>query len=480
MSGRRRAFVTVVLGAAYQAFYRREIFPSHQRLAKRLGVDLVVIDRSIATASNVTHPHASWEKTRIFMAPQTSGYDQLCWLDADLYAMREAPDPFELAEDGWLAVDNNTCASAEQARLDAQWYWFLAPEVQPSALINTGLFVATRDAHAPLLARAHDYYAGRWDQGPLSYHLLEGQRRCLAGPSLNYVLVHHLSAHGFGPASMRRLVAENRMVHFAAASALREPAYLRFVQWADEHRGRFALRWALAQAAHATRMNFHQRATRLARSLASLAPVSAGVALDRVAEATSRRWAHGFPTLEPFHRRQLRRAIEASKTPRLYLSPHQSTARGWIPVDVLNTALDATNNQKLGDEPAPQMFHLSACGALESAPGGSLASVMLDNVFERLDPVEAGRVLRAARQALRPDGELLVSAVEAQDQTSEPLRRRRATTRRTLEESFDGSDWMPLEDTRGVIDLGPGGVVHAPLGHLTARFRPRGSVINKR
>lgn len=480
MPGRRRAFVTVVLGDAYQAFYRREIFPSHQRLARRLGVDLVVIDRSIDTASGVTHAHASWEKTRIFMAAQTRQYDQLCWLDADLYAMRDAPDPFEQADDGWLAVDNNTCGSPDQQVLDAQWYWFLAAGAQPPALINTGLFVATREAHAPMLAHAHDHYAGRWDQGPLSYHLLEGGRRRLACPNLNYVLVHHLSAHGYGPESMSRLVAADRMIHFAAASALREPSYLRFVQWADEHRGRPAPRWMFEQAAHATRMNLHRRATRLARTVTSLAPETAGAALDRFAAATGRRWAHGFPMLEPFHRRQLRRTIEGSKAPRLYLSPHQSTARGWIPVDVLNTALDATNNQKLGDEPAPQMFHLSAEAALASAPEGSLAAVMLDNVFERLDPNEAGRVALAARKALRPDGELLVSAIEAGARASASLSRRRATTRRVLEETFSSADWTRPEDTRGVFDLGPGGVLTAPSGHLTVRLRPRGSVINQR
>src|SRR5690606_17121348 len=115
---------------------------------------------------------------------------------------RGAPSPFELADDGWLSVDNNTCASPEQAWLDAQWYWFVPPAHRPATLINTGLFVVSREAHAPLLALAHDHYAGRWDQGPLSYHLLEGPPRRLASPSLNYVLVHHLSAHGFGPGSM--------------------------------------------------------------------------------------------------------------------------------------------------------------------------------------------------------------------------------------------------------------------------------------
>ncbi|MEZ4338566.1 MAG: hypothetical protein R3B82_18245 [Sandaracinaceae bacterium] len=226
------AFVTLIVGERYQRFYDRVIRPSHERLAARSGRPLVVLRAPIA--GGFPHAHPSWQKLRIFEAPELAGYDRLCWLDADLYAMREAPDPFEHARDGWLAVDNDTCGSPAQAALDRLWHWPAKAAAIPDRLVNTGLFVVHRELHAALFRAVHDGWGGRWDQGPLSFHLqaLEGH---LASSDLNRVVVHVLADAGFGPRGLRALVERPGLVHFAAASALRGPA-LDYVVAADEGR----------------------------------------------------------------------------------------------------------------------------------------------------------------------------------------------------------------------------------------------------
>lgn len=365
----REAFVTLVVGARYRRLYDRHVRDTHERLARRTGRPLVVLDEDALPPSRVDHPHPSWRKLRIFEAERTRAFDRLCWLDADVVAMDGAPDPLEVPGAGWLAVDNDAFGDPVQAAADREWHWTCPPERAPRRLINTGVMVLEREPHAPLLRAVHDAWTGRWDQGPLSFHLQACAGR-FGSPDLNRVVVHHLAAHGFGRRGLRSLVERPGLVHFAA-DAWAPASYLAYVAAADA--GDRAARRALERRAERT-APWGALWYRVRRHLRHHPEGPAAAARRR-----RDRWA-------------LARALR--RCPRLLLSPHATTAVGAVAVDV-SAAMDAAD------------ACLSERAALTVAR--DLEEVVTENVLERLpDPQRVPHLERCAR-ALRPGGRLQVA-----------------------------------------------------------------------
>lgn len=377
----REAFVTLVDGDVYRSWYRRHVWPSHERLARAHGRPLVVLEGRVAAPSPVRHAHASWEKLRIFEDPRLQGYSRLCWLDADLYPMRGAECPFDLAERGWSAVDNNTYGDPHQQRLDAEWYWFLPEPARPPRLINTGLFVVERATHAPLMRAVWEQYAGQWDQGPFSYHLLSAEPATLAPASFNLLVLHHLARFGHGPRALEELVRRPAFVHFAGATTLRSGVYLEYVEAADRGDRAALRRLALRQLATWARWGAQRRLLALREGL-----------------------ERGLPTAR---RRRLQRAL--ARCPRLLLSPHQALRRGWVAVDVHTSQFSAANSAKFGPTGAHATVALDE--VLETVSG--LETVELANVLERLPEEHRGATLARCAGALRAGGALHVSVAGA-------------------------------------------------------------------
>lgn len=434
----RRALVTVVVGDGYRRFYDAHIRAGHERYARQLGCPLVVLTRRLVTPSVVDHPHASWEKVKILDEPQLATYDQLCWIDADVVVIGAPPDPFALAKDGWLAVDDDTYAVPAQAALGRSWwYGFLPERAWPERVINTGLFVVRRE-HAPVLRGVLDVYGGRWDQGPLSYHLLGTPGGTLGPPDLNRLVVHHLGVRGYGARAMRELVGRAGLVHFAAASAMRTPDYLAWAEAAAEGRPfdvrlraraeLRALRYAIERPLRASVEAQLARHPRLVRRL--LAP-----ALD----ARVPRLGPALASVAAWQEHVLDSAL--AHQPRLIVSRAQEAFEGWVTVDPVTPMLSGTSNRKFGASEQAVMTRLDALRALETRRARSLEGLVVLDTLEALAPGERVPFLRACRRAARGEVTLLVAAAASAHVTDAAfatrLAERHALTRGALEALLD-------------------------------------------
>lgn len=378
MSARREAFVTLVDGEAYTRWYRQHVFPAHQRFARLHGRPLVVLEGRLPDCG-VAHPHPSWDKLRVFEAEATRPFERLCWLDADLFTMRGAPDPFAQAEEGWVAVDNDTYGSPAQAAQDREWSWFLPPGEAPPWLVNTGFFVVERERHAALLGAVFRHWGGRWDQGPCSFHLHAAPPGKKASPVFNRVVLHHLARFGHGPRALRSLVDPPGFIHFVGASVVGSPVYLPYVAAADA-------------------ADFGARRALEARQLETLASWGLKRRLLDASQRAATRWPLAARGLRL---RRLARAL--TRTPRLLVTPHRSVEAGWVCVDVASGA--RLEEKFTRGELFPARDAREALGA-----GRGLEAVRLEHLVERLPEPERPGLLDAAARALRPGGRLTVLA----------------------------------------------------------------------
>lgn len=465
----RDALVTIVLGAAYRRFYADRIEASHRRLAARLGIELVVLDRPIG--GPVAHAHLGWQKLRVFEAAATARHDRLCVLDADLFVGRRAPSPFEAAEGGWLAVDNDTCGTAARRADDRRWYAFARPTHRPERLLNTGLLVLERGAHADLLRLVDEHHAEEIDQGPLSFHLLRVGGGTVAPPRFNCVVAHHLDAHGGGPRATRRMLREHDYLHFAAPLPLYPARQLEL-----------ALAWDAADAARVRRLlaaSVPSEAGRRATAAVRRAVLGASARCPRLAAAALsapgvERSLRGrdlsfSPALE---QRRLRRHLAQQRSARLLVSPHQAHRSGWACVDTSGLRARAQFVDKFRGRASPtaaSTFTLGAIDAARALAPRCLSAAHLHLLLEALDEDEAAETLTGVRRALAPGGSLEVLAAESREDPGDPLHGRRGVTEARLRRALEGTGFVDVE----IVGTDPERAATAglPRGHLRARAR---------
>jgi len=403
----RRALVTAVVGDGYRRFYDAHIRAGHERFARQLGCPLVVLTRPLVSGSAVDHPHASWEKVKILEEPALAGYERLCWIDADVVVLGEPPDPFALAGDGWLAVDDDTYGVPAQAELGRRWwYGFLPEDAWPARVINTGLFVVDR-RHAPLLRGVLDLYGGRWDQGPLSHHLLDAPGGTLGPPDLNRLVVHHLGVRGYGPAAMHELVGRPGLLHFAASSAMRTPDYLAWAEAAAEGRP-IDRRLELRAALRALRYAVERPARARVEAFLARHPRLVGDVLAPALDARIPRLGPALASVPAWQAHVLREALAAQ--PRLLVTRAQDAFPGWVTVDPVTPMLSGTSNRKFGATEDAVMTRLDALEAVADRAPRSLDALVVLHTLEALPEDAQRRFLRACRRACRGPLTLLVAA----------------------------------------------------------------------
>lgn len=471
--------MTVVIGGAYRVFYDAHIRPGHERFARQLGCPLHVFTRPLASASAVDHPHASWEKVKILEEPELASYTQLCWLDADLFVLGEPPDPFALAhEEGWLAVDDDTYGVPAQCELGRRWWYGFLPEAAwPERVLNTGLFVVHRK-HQALLRAVLDHYGGRWDQGPLSAHLLAEPDGTLGPASLNRLVIHHLGTHGYGPASMRALVAEPGMLHFAAASAMRTPDYLAWAERAARGGGDDV---RLVMRAHARALRFaveRPLRNRIEIGLQSY-PYMVRRFLAPALDARVERLGPALAQVPAWQAHVLDEALR--REPQLLLTRAQEAYPGWVTVDPVTPMLSGTSNRKAGAQAGSVMVRLDALRALEERPTGSLKGLVVLGVLEALPLEERVPFLRACMRASTGEGQLLVADAHCEAPPSESFAalhaRRHALSREALQALLDAADCTADLRATGSRDVVITGLtpspMHPPHAHWLVRVKSR-------
>ncbi len=402
----RRALVTVVLGESYRRFYEEHIRSGHERFARQLGCPLLVFERPLETASAVDHAHASWEKVKVLEEPELARFDRLCWLDADVFVLGEPPDPFALAGDGWLAVDDDTYAIPAQAELGRRWWFGFLPEsAWPAVVVNTGLFVVNRE-HRPLLRGLFDGYGGRWDQGPFSFHLTGEPNGALGPADLNRLVIHHLSARGYAPRSMRELVARPGLLHFAAASAFGTPDYLSWAEAAQQKRPP-AARLEARAAARTVRFGIERPLRARAERWVVEHPWLVRRALAPLFDGRVPRLGPALASAPAWQEVSLDHAL--SRQPRLVVSRAQDAFSGWVTADSVVPLLSGNSTVKFGAAGPAVVVRLEALRAVQTRRAGSLQALVVLDTLEALPESERIEFLRACRNACRNEVQMLVA-----------------------------------------------------------------------
>ena len=119
-----------------------QVLPSWERFAKRHGLDIIIVRRSITGA----HPY--WDRWMCFDHEEAEGYDQLLLLDNDVWISDNARNPFDF----WSAKFVGAALESRQSGWDPEFirqYYpgfliELSPEERDFGVFNFGITLVDR------------------------------------------------------------------------------------------------------------------------------------------------------------------------------------------------------------------------------------------------------------------------------------------------------------------------------------------------
>lgn len=216
---KKEAIVTICIGEQYKKFYNKYFRPSHERFAKKIGVDLIVIDDHIDKSMFGKGRHPAWQKLLIFNSPLTQQYERLCWIDADIFITKHSENPFKKVGNGqWGAAKNNPYQFDDLAKSDLLLYEQCPKINRPNYLLNTGFFIVDKKEHQPVLESIYKNNSEQpcYENGPLSYTLLNTPNGKELESSFNCLQTNYFRAHKTNGKlkKMIGLVKDNYFIHF--------------------------------------------------------------------------------------------------------------------------------------------------------------------------------------------------------------------------------------------------------------------------
>jgi hypothetical protein len=222
------AIVTFVVGKKYLESFNETFGPSIRQYAKKIGREFVSVSDFIVPTSK----HPSWQKLMIFKSELLSGYDRVLIVDGDIYITRHAKDIFEvIGERPWGIVKNNPYDLASFAKSDLTLYKYCPLENRPDFVVNGGMFMISREYQHGLEKIFHTQEEQVcYEQGPLSYFLLNDARGVVLPPLFNTVVSSYIEAYGCGLSVVLRMYDEASFLHFAAS---KWRSLFIFIRWFD-------------------------------------------------------------------------------------------------------------------------------------------------------------------------------------------------------------------------------------------------------
>ena len=214
----RAAIVSVVIGDAYEAMWRRFCVASWVAYAERIGVDLIVFKDRLDKADLSRSP--AWQKLLIPSLPWMQRYERIVWLDSDIIISKDAPDILEFAgppEKISLCVDGARLSPVEaQIYLERLSGEPLPPDSFPIAWLaaqhqtyhdngivphdvqfNTGVMVISPGRHKDLLRSVYDcpQITKLYEQPHLSHRLLQQGLAHVISPRFNWGIVESMKMY---------------------------------------------------------------------------------------------------------------------------------------------------------------------------------------------------------------------------------------------------------------------------------------------
>ncbi|MFA6432638.1 MAG: hypothetical protein WCV82_02360 [Candidatus Paceibacterota bacterium] len=229
---KREVLVTIAIGDTFSIKFRKLFCGSLERYAEKNGFELVIIDQPLRRSDK----HVAWQKLLIFDHPRVAKYSRALFVDADVYITSHAADPFSFIGDmQWGIVANNPYNLKGLKRTDLELYDGCPANNRPDVLMNTGVFIVSKDIK-PMLEMVYDTYPEQrcWENGPLSYHLLNDKRGVELPSGFNTIAACYRTAFGRSLSKILEMYHKNSFIHFAGGPMKTMPA-LQIIKYIDTH-----------------------------------------------------------------------------------------------------------------------------------------------------------------------------------------------------------------------------------------------------
>jgi hypothetical protein len=248
----RAAIVSVVIGEAYEATWRRFCAASWVAYAERIGVDLIVFKDRIDKADLARSP--AWQKLLIPGLSWMQRYERILWLDSDIIISPGAPDIFAYAgppEKVSLCLDGARLSPAEAQiylerlrgkplppdSFDIAWRAAQHETYRDNGLpphdvqFNTGVMALSPARHKDVFRSVYNspQVTALYEQPHLSHRLLQDDLAHVISPRFNWGIIE----------SMRLYVQEDvlkgedpevigKLVHILLNAEMRNAYFLHF------------------------------------------------------------------------------------------------------------------------------------------------------------------------------------------------------------------------------------------------------------
>lgn len=140
---------------ARQTLNLKQVYPSWERFAAKYDLEIIVIRRPIIPE------HAYWDRWLCFEQPELDGFDEILWLDNDVYITDNARNPFDFWKgEGVAGVSESAQAGWSRQFVRDYYPGFmieLGPDEQDFEVYNLGVALFNR-RHGELFRRAYDLW----------------------------------------------------------------------------------------------------------------------------------------------------------------------------------------------------------------------------------------------------------------------------------------------------------------------------------
>jgi len=219
----KRAIVTLAAGPTFKDTFRQAFQPGWEKYCQRHGLDLVVLTESLDLTERGRSRSPAWQKCIIHKHPSLAGYDQIAWVDADVFIRDTSPNVFDsVPVDKFGAVDDHATPSKEEHSLVTQrayklwetlripfhktagaidWYKARSIHCDFEQVVQTGMFVFSPAIHGGLLENVYASYENlgqdnlNHEMAALSYEMIRSGKMEWLSPKFNMMWICYELLH---------------------------------------------------------------------------------------------------------------------------------------------------------------------------------------------------------------------------------------------------------------------------------------------